>query len=76
MEMRIRPTARLCWTLHAKQGVLLVLDLGGALLFVVGCVVFYTPSQYAVGVTFFLVGSLLMLVSVAGRAFLRYGPSR
>ena len=76
MEVRIRRTARLCWALHARQGVLLALDLGGALLFVFGCVLFYMPTQYTVGVTFFLVGSLLMLVSVTGRAFLRYGPSR
>jgi drug/metabolite transporter (DMT)-like permease len=68
--------ARLCWRLHAKQEVLLIAELVGTLLFVIGCVAFYAPSQYTAGVSLFLVGSLLMLFSVAGRAFLLYGPSR
>lgn len=75
MVADLRLSARLCWALHARQGVLLAADLGGALLFVVGCVAFYLPSQYTTGVTLFLLGSVLMLVSVAGRALLRYGPS-
>lgn len=48
----------------------------GAALFVLGKVTFYVPSQYTTGVTLFLLGSVLMLVSVAGRALLRYGPSK
>jgi len=72
----IRPAARLCWALHDRQRWFIALDLGGALLFVLGCVVFYAPSRYVAGVTLFLVGSLLTLASVAGRAFIQYGPSR
>ncbi|HEX6299866.1 MAG TPA: YrhK family protein [Acidimicrobiia bacterium] len=53
----------------------MALDLGGALLFVVGCFTFYEPTQYTLGVTFFLFGSVLMLMSVAGRALLEHGPS-
>ena len=68
--------ARLCWRLDARQGVLLAAELAGTFLFVVGCIAFYAPSQYTAGVSLFLVGSILMLVSVAGRAFLLYGPSR
>lgn len=75
MASSMRPTARLCWALDARQGLLLAADLGGAALFVVGCVAFYFPSRYVTGVTLFLLGSVLMLVSVAGRALLRYGPS-
>lgn len=75
MGARIRLTARLCWALYARQSVLLALEFGGALLFVVGCVAFYTPSLYTIGVTLFLFGSVLMLASVAGRALLQYGPS-
>jgi len=71
----MRPLARLCWALHARQRLLIALDLGGALLFVVGCVVFYMPPQFTLGVTFFLIGSVLMLMSAAGRALLVYGPS-
>jgi hypothetical protein len=76
MNESLRLTARLCWRLQARQGVLLAAELAGTLLFVIGCIVFYLPSQYTAGVSLFLVGSLLMLVSVAGRAFLQYGPSR
>ena len=76
MDAPIRLSARLCWALDAKPGVLLALDFVGALLFVVGCVAFYAPSQYTIGVSLFLLGSVLMLASVAGRALLRYGPSR
>lgn len=75
MGADIRLSARLCWALHARQRLLVGADLGGALLFVVGCVAFYVPSQYTTGVTLFLLGSVLMLVSVAGRALLQYGPS-
>lgn len=76
MAADIRLSARLCWAVHARQGLLVAADLGGALLFVVGCVAFYVPSQYTTGVTLFLLGSILMLASVAGRALLRYGPSQ
>jgi len=76
MATPIRLSARLCWRLHARQGLLLAFDFVGAVLFVIGCVTFYAPSRYTAGVTLFLVGSLLMLFSVAGRALLRYGPSR
>jgi len=76
MNDSLHLTARLCWRLHARQGVLLAAELAGTFLFVIGCIVFYVPSQYTAGVSLFLVGSLLMLVSVAGRAFLQYGPSR
>jgi hypothetical protein len=56
--------------------VLLAAELAGTLLFVIGCLAFYVPSHYTAGVSLFLVGSILMLVSVAGRAFLTYGPSQ
>jgi hypothetical protein len=68
--------ARICWRLDARQGVLLVAEMVGTLLFVIGCVAFYVPTQYTAGVTLFLIGSILMLVSVTGRAFLTYGPSQ
>jgi hypothetical protein len=71
----MRPLARFCWALHARRRILTALDLGGALLFVVGCVAFYVPSQFTLGVTSFLIGSVLMLMSAAGRALLEYGPS-
>lgn len=71
----MRPLARLCWALHARRRLLITLDLGGALLFVMGCVAFYVPRQFTVGVTFFLIGSVLMLMSAAGRALLEYGSS-
>lgn len=76
MAAPVRLSARLCWALDAKPGVLLTVDFSGAVLFVMGCVTFYVPSQFTTGVTLFLLGSVLMLVSVAGRALLRYGPSR
>jgi hypothetical protein len=69
-------SARICWRLDARQGALLAAELAGIVLFVIGCLAFYSPSQYTAGVSLFLVGSILMLVSVAGRAFLMYGPSR
>lgn len=75
MGTPMRLSARLCWALHARQRLILAFDFGGALLFVVGCVAFYLPSQYTAGVTLFLLGSVLMLASVAGRALLQYGPS-
>lgn len=76
MTESIRLSARLCWWLHAKQAVLLAAEFAGTLLFVIGCLAFYMPSQYTTGVSLFLLGSVLMLASVAGRALLRYGPSR
>lgn len=76
MRDSIRPAARLCWALYERQRWFTALDIGGALLFVLGCMVFYAPTQYATGVTLFLVGSLLMLASVAGKAFIQHGPSR
>lgn len=75
MTASTRLAARLCWTLHDRPWVLLSLDAVGALLFVLGCVAFYSPAQYVAGVTLFLVGSMVMLVSVLGRALARYGPS-
>lgn len=75
MAAPMRPLARFCWALHARRGILIALDLGGALLFVVGCVAFYVPPHYMLGVTFFLIGSVLMLMSAAERALLEYGPS-
>jgi hypothetical protein len=71
----MRPLARLCWVLHARRRLLIALDLGGALLFVIGCVAFYLPPQNTLAVTFFLIGSVLMLMSATGRALLEYGPS-
>jgi YrhK-like protein len=76
MNESLRLPARLCWRLHARQGALLGAELVGTLLFVIGCIAFYMPSQYTAGVSLFLLGSVLMLFSVAGRAFLLYGPSR
>lgn len=55
---------------------LAVFDIGGALLFVVGCLVFYSPARYMTGVTLFMIGSVLMLWSVVCRAVVKYGPSR
>lgn len=75
MHNPMRPAARFCWALHARQQALTVLDVSGALLFVLGCLAFYNPSNYTVGVTLFLVGSVLMLASTTGRAFVQYGPS-
>lgn len=75
MEPNVRLLARLCWTVHARRELIVGADLGGAFLFVLGCIAFYVPSQYTTGVTLFLLGSILMLVSVAGRALLQYGPS-
>jgi len=74
MSDAMRPAARLCWALHARQQVLVAFDVGGAFLFVVGCVAYYSPSHYA-KVTLFLVGSVLMLASTVGRALIQYGPS-
>lgn len=76
MESSLRPAARLCWAIHARQKVLVFFDIAGALLFIIGCLVFYSPPHYQIGVTLFLLGSVLMLMSVAGRALLQYGPSR
>lgn len=76
MTAPVRFPARLCWALHSKPGMFLALDFAGALLFVIGCVAFYVPSQYTTGVTLFLLGSVLMLMSVGGRALVRFGPSR
>lgn len=75
MAASMRLSARFCWALHARQTLLVVSDIGGALLFVLGCFAFYVPSQYTIGVTLFLIGSVLMLVAVTGRALLQYGPS-
>lgn len=71
----MRLTARMCWALDGRPGVLIAMDLVGAALFVAGCVVFYFPARYATGVTLFLLGSVLMLIAASGRAFLIYGPS-
>lgn len=76
MDSRLRFAARLCWAIHARQSLLVLFDIAGALSFVIGCLVFYSPSHYQTGVTLFLLGSVLMLVSVAGRALMQYGPSR
>lgn len=75
MAHSMRLTARLCWALDARQWLLLAADAAGGGLFVVGCVAFYAPSQYVTGVTLFLLGSLLMLVSTVGRALVQYGPA-
>lgn len=76
MASSMRPAARLCWMLEARSGAFLFLDLVGAGLFVLGCVAFYFPVHYVTGVTLFLLGSISMLASTAGRVFARYGPSR
>lgn len=69
------PVARLCWSPDARPWLLLAFDAFGATLFVGGSVAFYFPDQYISDVTLFLIGSSLMLISVLGRALLRYGPS-
>ena len=76
MDSSLRLAARLCWAIHARQKVLIWFDIAGALLFVIGCLVFYSPAHYQMGVTMFLLGSVLMLVSIAGRALAQYGPSQ
>lgn len=71
----MRLSARLCWALDARPWLLLAADSVGAGLFVIGCAFFYVPAGYVTGVTLFLVGSVLMLMTALGRALLRYGPS-
>jgi hypothetical protein len=56
--------------------ILATANIVAAALFVAGCVAFYDPSLYAIGLTFLLAGSVLMLLSAAADTFRRYGPSR
>ena len=67
--------ARLCWAVDARRWLLSVVNVVAAICFVVGCVGFYWPKWYAPSVTFFLVGSMLFLVSALGAALLEHGPS-
>jgi YrhK-like protein len=53
------------WTLERIQ---IVADIGSALLFVVGCVGFYSEQHQDNAITAFLVGSVLFLVSAVGAA--------
>jgi hypothetical protein len=53
------------WTLERIQ---IVADLGSALLFVVGCLGFYTERHQNTAITAFLLGSILFLVSAVGAA--------
>lgn len=61
--------------MDARPWVLMAADVVAALLFVLGCFVFFVPAWYTQGVSLFLAGSLLMLVATLGRVFVRYGPS-
>jgi YrhK-like protein len=53
------------WTLERIQ---IVADIGSALLFVVGCLGFYSERHQDSAVTAFLLGSVLFLVSAVGAA--------
>jgi drug/metabolite transporter (DMT)-like permease len=61
------------WTLERMQ---IVANLGSALLFVVGCLGFYSERHQASAVTAFLVGSLLFLVSALGAAVAQHNNTR
>ena len=64
------PLARLARGLEAHRWLLAASNVLAAALFVVGCVAFYWPTLAAGGVTLFLLGSLLFLVSAVGSAVL------
>jgi YrhK-like protein len=53
------------WTLERVQ---IVANVGSALLFVVGCLGFYSERHQTSAVTAFLAGSVLFLVSAVGAA--------
>jgi hypothetical protein len=53
------------WTLERVQ---IVADIGSALLFVVGCLGFYSEQHQDSAITAFLAGSILFLVSAVGAA--------
>jgi len=64
------PLARLARGLEAHRRVLAASNVLAAALFVLGCIAFYWPMLAAGGVTLFLLGSLLFLVSALGSALL------
>ncbi|HEX9854260.1 MAG TPA: YrhK family protein [Acidimicrobiia bacterium] len=68
--------ARACWALDARRWLLTAAQVAAALLFVLGCLLFYRPHFYVHGVSLFLGGSLLILTAALGEALLRHGPSR
>jgi drug/metabolite transporter (DMT)-like permease len=61
------------WTLERIQ---IVANLGSALLFVVGCLGFYSERHQASAITAFLIGSLLFLVSALGAAVAQHNSTR
>ena len=64
------PLARLARGLEAHRRLLAASNVLAAALFVLGCIAFYWPMLAAGGVTLFLLGSLLFLVSALGSALL------
>jgi cytochrome c oxidase assembly factor CtaG len=72
----LRPSAHLCWAIERRRWALATANIVAALLFVVGCVAFYFPSLYVPGITLFLAGSVLMLLSAAAETFRHFGPSQ
>jgi YrhK-like protein len=61
------------WKLERIQ---IMADLGSAVLFVVGCVGFYSERHQTGAITAFLVGSLLFLVSALGAAAAQHDSTR
>ena len=68
-------SARICWGIERNQWVLAAVNLVAAVLFVFGCVAFYSARFYVLGVSLFLAGSLLMVTSSAADLYRRFGPS-
>ena len=66
--------ARLARGLEAHRRLLAASNVLAAALFVLGCIAFYWPMLAAGGVTLFLLGSLLFLVSALGSALLDHRP--
>ena len=60
------------WKLERIQ---IMADLGSAVLFVVGCLGFYSERHQASAITAFLVGSLLFLVSALGAAVTQHNST-
>jgi YrhK-like protein len=61
------------WTLERIQ---IVADIGSALLFVVGCLGFYSERHQDRAITAFLAGSVLFLVSAVGAALAQRNGTR
>jgi hypothetical protein len=61
---------------HGKlERIQIMADLGSAVLFVVGCLGFYSEQHQTSAITAFLVGSLLFLVSALGAALAQHNST-